>query len=111
MSIQEGIELNICSASWACGYVLEITFSDGFSHKVDFEPFLAGSVQPEVRKYLDLDTFKGFSISFGNLVWNDYDLCFPIGDLYSSEIIAHGISERMVAEGDAEYRINSETKN
>jgi hypothetical protein len=111
MSIQEGIELNISSASWVSGYALEITFSDGVSHKVDFGPFLKGSVRPDVRKYLDLDRFKGFSISFGNLSWNDYDLCFPIEDLYSGEIIAQGVSDRMVAEDPVEYRVDSTINN
>ena len=103
MSIQEGIELDVTSAVWASGYTLEITFSDGFSRKVDFEPFLKDSVQSEIRKYLDLDAFKGFVINFGNLMWNDYDLCFSIEDLYSGEIVMHGSSSRMVAEGGTPY--------
>lgn len=109
MSIQEGIELNITSAVWVSGYVLEITFSDGFSHKVDFRPFLEESVQPEIRKYLDLDAFKAFTIDYGNLLWNDYDLCFSIGDLYAGEIAIQGNADRMVAEDRAQYGTSNET--
>lgn len=104
MSIQEGIELKVVSASWASCYVLEITFSDGFSRKVDFGPFLERSVLPEVRKYVDVEQFKAFKISYGNLIWNDYDLCFSVEDLYSGDISASGQSQRMVAEEDPEYR-------
>ncbi len=31
--------------------------------------------------------FKGFEIIDGNLDWNNFDLCFPIMDLYQNEII------------------------
>lgn len=105
MSLQKGIELNVVTANWVSGYVLEITFSDGFSHKVDFGPFLQGSVLPEVRKYADIEQFKGFKISYGNLIWNDYDLCFSIEDLYSGNFLAVDRSQRMVAENEPEYRI------
>jgi len=110
VSIKEGVELNIVSAVWISGHVLEITFSDGVLHKVDFERFLENSIQPEIRKYLDLDAFKGFTINFGNLIWNDYDLCFSIEDLYSGKVLARGNSDRMVAENHAEYGISDEAE-
>jgi len=44
------------------------------------------SLNPLIRAYLDLDKFKNFSIEYGNLFWNDYDLCFPIADLYEGRI-------------------------
>ena len=67
------------------------------------------TVQPEIRKYLDLDTFKGFVINFGNLMWNDYDLCFSIGDLYSGVIAMSGRSDRMVAEDNGHYGTGNKT--
>jgi hypothetical protein len=109
MSLQEGVELNISTASWISGYVLEITFIDGFSRKVDFESFLKASDQSGIRKYLDLDAFKGFVISFGNLMWNDYSLCFSIEDLYSGFLGAHGDVQAKVAENETEYRTGSGT--
>ncbi len=104
MSIQEGFELNVVSANWVSGYVLEIFFSDDFSHEVDFGPFLEGSILPYVRKYVDVEQFKGFKISYGNLIWTDYDLCFSVEDLYSGDISVSGQSQRMVAEEEPEYR-------
>jgi hypothetical protein len=108
MSLKEGLELNITNAEWVSEYVLNITFSDGCSRKVDLGRFLKDSVHPEIRKYLALDMFKAFSISFGNLMWNDYDLCFSIEDLYSGIITDSGESDRMVAENRAQYRAGNE---
>ena len=109
MSLEYGIALDVTSAKWVAGYILEVAFSDGFSHKVDFEAFLRGSAQPEIRKYLNLELFKVFTISYGNLMWNDYDLVFPIMDLYSGTIQAFGRSQSMVAEGDPEYHVDGNT--
>jgi hypothetical protein len=60
---------------------------------------------------VDVEQFKGFTISYGNLIWNDYDLCFSIEDLYSGHIMVSGQSHRMVAEDDPEYRIDDEAGN
>jgi hypothetical protein len=39
------------------------------------------------RKFLDINEFKKFKIEYGDLVWNDYELCFPIIDLYEDNIL------------------------
>ena len=67
-------------------YVLMIKFTDGKNHEVDFKAFLEGSVHPEIRKYLNPILFKTFQIKDGNVVWNDYDLIFPLEDLYLGKI-------------------------
>lgn len=103
MSLEEGVELNITGVEWVSGYLLDLRFSDGESRMVDFEPFLVASSQPGIRKYLDLGQFKRFSLSYGNLVWNDYDLCFSIEDLYSGSLVADGALGGMVAEKAPEY--------
>ncbi len=38
------------------------------------------------RKYLDKEYFKAFSVEYGDLVWNDYELCFPIWDLHEGRL-------------------------
>ncbi len=38
------------------------------------------------RKYIDKELFKNFSIVYGEIVWNDYDMCFPIWNLYEGKI-------------------------
>ncbi len=106
MMLKEGVPLDVTRARWISGNLLEISFSDGFSRQVDFEPFLSGSGLPDIRKYLDVEKFKAVSISFGNLVWNDYDMCFSIEDLYAGSINAFGQSQSRVAENEPGYQID-----
>ena len=84
--LAENIFIDVMCVSYLEGYKLEITFSDGHVQAVDFEPFLKRCIHPEIRKYLDLDLFKQFRIVNGQLDWNDYDLCFPLEDLYNGTI-------------------------
>ncbi|RME01874.1 MAG: DUF2442 domain-containing protein [Calditrichaeota bacterium] len=72
----------INKAEYLSGYKLKLYFNDGTTRIVDFEPFLRKSKHPEIQKYLDLEKFKQFKIKYGDLLWNDYELCFPIADLY-----------------------------
>ncbi|MBU0568103.1 DUF2442 domain-containing protein [bacterium] len=65
---------------------LLIRFSDGKDGVVDLGPFLRNSLNPMIRRYLDPDKFKRFSVEQGDLFWNDYDLCFPVADLYEGRI-------------------------
>jgi hypothetical protein len=78
------ISINV--AQYVDGYKLQLLFNDGTKRLVDFEPFLSKSKHPDVRKYLNLNNFKSFSIVDGDLDWNDFELCFPIYDLYKGEI-------------------------
>ena len=66
MKLKEGVSLDVTDARWVSRYVLDITFSDGFCHKVDFEPFLTASLQPDVRRYLDVEKFKALPLSTYN---------------------------------------------
>ena len=68
------------------GYILRLTFSDGHEQLVDFGPFLSQSHNPHIRKYLDPELFQQFTLADGDLFWHDYDLCFPIADLYEGQI-------------------------
>ena len=103
MTLEAGKELNVVKARWAGGYSVDLDFSDGASKRVDFEPYLSASVHPDIRRYLDAERFKSFSVSFGNLVWDDYNLCFPIEDLYSGRLLAGKKPLGMVAEDAPEY--------
>lgn len=73
-------------AEYIENYKLSLTFSDGYQHIVDFAAFLLGSANPLIRKYLNLHEFKDFTVQYGDIFWNDYDLCFPIADLYEGKI-------------------------
>jgi hypothetical protein len=67
-------------------YVIRILFSDKTEKAIDFKHFLKRSAHPAIIKYLNEELFKGFKIIHGNLNWNDYDLIFPIDDLYNGKI-------------------------
>jgi hypothetical protein len=43
-------------------------------------------VHPDIRTFLNVDRFAAFRIESGDLVWGDYDLCFPIIDLYRNQL-------------------------
>ncbi len=79
--------IDIVEADYVAPYKIHLWFNDGTKKCVDFEPFLNTSSHPEIRKYLDINLFKHFSIAHGRLDWNDYDLCFPVQDLYEGKII------------------------
>ena len=79
-------QLKIDSAKYLSDYVIRIIFNDGNERLVDFKPFLSKSLHPTIKKYLDENKFSSFSLTEGNLNWNDYDLIFPISDLYNGKI-------------------------
>lgn len=67
-------------------YTLQLLFDDGKEIDIDFAPFLHRSRNLLIRKYLDIERFKTFTLEYGDLKWGDYDLCFPIADLYEGRI-------------------------
>lgn len=81
-------QLKIDSARYLSDYAIRIKFTDGYETLVDFKPFLLKSLHPSIKKYLDEKKFANFSLIDGNLNWNDYDLIFPISDLYNGKIEA-----------------------
>jgi hypothetical protein len=81
---QQVIRIN--SAKYLGDYVFRIFFSDGTEKLVDLKSFLQNSQHPSINKYLKEDLISKFQIVGGNLNWNDYDLIFPIWDLYTGTI-------------------------
>ena len=79
-------QLKIDSAKYLSDYAIRIRFNDGFEKLVDFKPFLSKSLHPSIKKYLDEEKFSNFLLTDGNLNWNNYDLIFPIWDLYNGKI-------------------------
>jgi hypothetical protein len=67
-------------------YVLRLHFDDGSIREIDFEPFLTRSVHPQIRQFLVPERFRSFRLEDGDLVWGDYELCFPIADLYTGNL-------------------------
>jgi len=78
--------INIASALQTSAYRLRLLFDDNTVQDLDFGPFLAHSHHPDIRAYLDPERFADFKVQYGELVWGDYDLCFPVIDLYNNAI-------------------------
>lgn len=67
-------------------FQLRLIFSDTTQRIVDFGPFLRESRNPMIRVYLDPAAFARFTVKDGDLIWDDYELCFPISDLYEGRL-------------------------
>ena len=79
--------LEIISANYVGDYAIRVLFNDGLNKTVHFKYFLTHSQHPSIRNYLDENKFSQFSIVDGNLNWNDYELIFPLEELYDKEQI------------------------
>lgn len=86
MKLAEGTVIDIVRVEPVSGYALKLSFSDGVERVIDFEPFLRKSRNPLIRAYLASEKFADFTVEYGNLMWDDYGLCFPIADLYENNI-------------------------
>ena len=81
--------INIVTASQVGDYSLQLVFDDGTEQVIDFKPFLSRSRHPGIRQWLDPERFASFRVEYGELIWGDYELCFPIIDLYRNDIDHH----------------------
>ncbi len=80
--------IKITEAQHLIDHVLRLTFSDGTEQDIDFKPFLIGSAHPDIKRYLKPKEFKKFHLDNGDLMWGDFDLIFPIMDLYRNKIVS-----------------------
>lgn len=78
--------LNIITAERVGDYRIRLRFDDGVEQIVDFRSFLINSQHPDIRAWLNPARFANFRLEYGELVWGDYDLCFPIMDLYQNQL-------------------------
>jgi len=81
-----GTPINIISATQIGEYRIRLVFDDNTLQEIDFKPFLVRSHHPDIRAYLKPEYFSGFRVEYGELVWGDYALCFPVIDLYRNTI-------------------------
>lgn len=78
--------IKVTKAQFIGDFAIRVFFNDDSQKLIDFKPFLEKSQHPEIRKYLDESKFREFQIVDGNLNWNDYDLIFPVWELYNGKI-------------------------
>ena len=74
--------IKIENADYLGDYKIMLTFNDGQSKIIDFKDLLLNSPYKNERKFVNKDLFKNFSIEIGDLIWNDYDMCFQAKNLY-----------------------------
>ncbi len=84
--VSENTIIDIVRAEHISDYKLKLYFSDGVEQVIDFGHFLQGSKNPLIRAYLQPHRFSNFRVEDGDLIWEDYGLCFPIADLYENKI-------------------------
>jgi len=78
--------ISIMKADYIEKYRIKFLFSDGVEKIIDFSGFLKQARNPMTKKYLDEKLFKSFTIEYGDIIWNDYEMCFPIWDLHEGKI-------------------------
>jgi hypothetical protein len=78
--------LEITEANYVSGYKIRLVFNDETERVVDFGPFLEKARNPDTTDYRDLKKFREFRIEHGDLIWGDFQMIFPIADLYRGEI-------------------------
>jgi hypothetical protein len=78
--------LEITEAKYVAEYRIFLLFNDGTKRVMDFGPFLKQATNPMVTQYRVLKKFKSFQLDYGDLMWGDYEMIFPITDLHRGEI-------------------------
>jgi len=78
--------ISIQKAEYKGDYRINFQFSDGAEKTIDFSNFLKNAKNPMTKKYLDKKLFQSYSIEFGDINWNDFEMCFPIWDLHEGKI-------------------------
>ena len=78
--------ISIDKAEYKGDYIIHLKFSDGVERDIDFGNFLNKAKNPMTKKYLDKELFKSFTLDYGDLIWNDYEMCFPTWDLHEGRL-------------------------
>ena len=78
--------ISITSAEYVQEYKIKLSFSDGIERTIDFSEFLKNAKNPMTIKYRNEQLFKNFTIEYGDIIWNDYEMCFPVWDLHEGKI-------------------------
>ena len=78
--------ISINKAEYVGDYKIKFSFSDGVERLIDFCDFLSTAKNPMTKKYLDKHLFEKYTIEYGDIIWNDYEMCFPIWDLHEGKI-------------------------
>ena len=80
------IVISIIKAEYLGEYSIHFFFSVEVEKTIDFSGFLKNARNSMTKKYLDKKLFEKFTMIYGDIVWNDFELCFPIWDLHEGTI-------------------------
>ncbi|NNM79390.1 MAG: DUF2442 domain-containing protein [Gallionella sp.] len=89
-------------------YALRLSFDDGVVKTVNFKPFLSHSRHPDIRSCLEPSHFATYRIEYGELMWGDDDLCFPIADLYHNHLLPDAALEKARSSTPAPVAVTTE---
>ncbi|MFC2131575.1 DUF2442 domain-containing protein [Bacteroidota bacterium] len=78
--------VKIIEAEYLKDYKISLLFNDKTRKVIDFGELLKKSPYHNEKKYLDKDQFKKFVIDYGDLIWNDFDMCFQAKYLYKGKL-------------------------
>ena len=79
--------LEITEAKHVSDYKIRLVFNDGTVRVMDFEPFLRKARNPDITQYRQMRRFKTFRLHYGDLMWGDFEMIFPLEDYYSEKVI------------------------
>ena len=74
--------IKIIDAKYLEDYKILLTFNDFHSKIIDFFELLSSTPYKNEKKFFDKNQFQHFKIDLGDLIWNDYDMCFQAKNLY-----------------------------
>ena len=83
---EEPMKVEIIEAECVSGHKIRLKFSDDTSSVMDFEPFLRKATNPDLAQYRHLKKFRQFRLHYGDLMWGDYEMIFPVADLHCEEL-------------------------
>ena len=75
------IEIN--TAKYIQDYKILLEFNDNLTKVIDFKELLYTTPYPNEKKYVNPNLFIQFKVEMGDLIWNDYDMCFQAKNLYN----------------------------
>ncbi len=79
--------ITVNKAEYLGDFKLKITFDDQNTREINFAPVLRLYATGDYAKYKKEKYFKEFRIESNNIVWgSDWDLIFPIEELYAGKI-------------------------
>jgi len=78
------IEIN--KAKYIEDYKILIEFNNSVSKILDFRELIEKTSFPNEKKYKDFALFQQFKVEMGDLIWNDYDMCFQAKNLINGYV-------------------------